>query len=251
MLGDDLARDAEPESGPLALGLGREERLEDARQHVGRHPGTVVDDTHDGAVTVDERLDRDRSLARERLLRAANVRVAHDDHEIHEAPFAERIECGGERGIGDEPRREQLGGEALRGGRGQEAFFSTCCEATAEQVLTWYSWRWSIEQTIRDSKQHLGFEEPQGYTRAAVQRTAPIAMLLYSLIVHWFVSYGHLHYTAPMRPWYRQKAHASFADMLRTLRRESAYEQIIPLGLSGQGSRKILQIFDHVLQLAA
>lgn len=141
--------------------------------------------------------------------------------------------------------------EALRGGRGQEAFFSTCCDATAEQVLTWYSWRWSIEQTIRDSKQHLGFEEPQGYSRPAAQRTAPIAMLLYSLVVHWFACYGHLHYTAPTRPWYRQKKHASFADMLLTLRRESAYEQIIPLGLSGQGSRKITQIFDQVLQLAA
>ena len=58
--------------------------------------------------------------------------------------------------------------EALHGGRGREAFYSTCCNASAEQVLTWYSWRWSIEQTIRDSKQHLGFEEPQGYTRLAV-----------------------------------------------------------------------------------
>lgn len=141
--------------------------------------------------------------------------------------------------------------EALRGGRGQEAFYSTCCDATAEQVLTWYSWRWSIEQTIRDSKQHLGFEEPQGYSQAAVERTAPIGMLLYSLIVHWFVLDGHRRYQALTRPWYRQKVHASFSDMLLTLRRESAHEQIIPLGLSGPGSKKIKQIFDQVLQQAA
>lgn len=141
--------------------------------------------------------------------------------------------------------------EALSGGRGKEAFYSTCHQASAEQVLTWYSWRWSIEQTIRDSKQHLGFEEPQGWTRRAVERTAPVAMLLYSLIVHWFASEGHRHYRPLERPWYPQKTHASFADMLTTLRRESAHEQIFSLGLSGTGSRKIKHLIDHILQLAA
>jgi hypothetical protein len=141
--------------------------------------------------------------------------------------------------------------EALQGGRGQEAFFSTCWEASAEQVITWYSWRWSIEQAIRDSKQHLGFEEPQGWSRRAAERTAPIAMLLYSLIVHWFVSEGHRRYKAPLRPWYRQKRHASFADMLSTLRRESAREKVFPLGLSGPGSKKMAHLLDQTLQLAA
>ncbi len=141
--------------------------------------------------------------------------------------------------------------EALRGGRGQEAFYSTCSEATAEQVLIWYSWRWSIEQTIRDSKQHLGFEQPQGWTRRAVERTAPLALLLYSLIVHWFASEGHRYYRALPRPWYKRQPHASFADMLRTLRQESVREQILCLGLSGPGTRKITQLLDHALAIAA
>jgi len=141
--------------------------------------------------------------------------------------------------------------EALTGGRGREAFYSTCHSASPIEVLTWYSWRWSLEQTIRDSKQHLGFEEPQGWSRNAVERTAPMAMLLYSLIVLWFVEYGHRAYRALNRPWYRSKAHASFADMLITLRRESAREQISTLGLSGPGSRKINQMLDHLTQLAA
>jgi SRSO17 transposase len=141
--------------------------------------------------------------------------------------------------------------EALRGGRGQEAFYSTCRGATSEQVLTWYSWRWSIEQTIRDGKQHLGFEHPQGWTRRAVERTAPLALLLYSLIVHWFVSEGHRRYQAPLRPWYKDKPHASFADMLRTLRQESAREKVLSLGLSDPGTRKIVQLLDHSLGIAA
>ena len=76
-------------------------------------------------------------------------------------------------------------------------------------------------------------------------------MLLYSLIVHWFANVGHTCYRPLNRPWYPQKTQPSFADMLRTLRRESAREQIIPLGLSGPGSKKITKIVDHVLQLAA
>jgi hypothetical protein len=81
--------------------------------------------------------------------------------------------------------------EALSGGRGQQAFYSTCWQATAIEILMWYAWRWSIEVAFHDSKQSLGFEEPQGWTRRAVERTAPMAMLLYSLIVIWFVRDGH------------------------------------------------------------
>jgi len=67
----------------------------------------------------------------------------------------------------------------------------------------------------------LGFEEPQGWSRLAVLRTAPIALLLYSLIVLWYARVGHVLYRPLVRPWYPKKARASFADMLRTLRRES------------------------------
>ena len=140
--------------------------------------------------------------------------------------------------------------EALTGGRGREAFYSTCHTAVAIDVLTWYSWRWSIEQAFHDSKQYLGFEEPQGWSRRAVQRTAPMAMLLYSLIVVWFVEYGHADYRPVKRPWYLTKEHESFADMLVTLRRVSVREDISNLGLSGPGSRKITQIVEHLAQLA-
>jgi len=141
--------------------------------------------------------------------------------------------------------------EALAGGRGREAFYSTCVDATAIQVLLWYSWRWSVEVTFHDSKQHLGLEEPQGWTRQSVQRTCPMALLLYSLVVLWFVEEGHRHYQPTERPWYPQKQHASFADMLATLRRESARELISTLGITGVGSRKIVRVLDRLCQLAA
>lgn len=91
--------------------------------------------------------------------------------------------------------------ESLRGGRGQEVFYSTCSDATAEQVIGWYARRWSIEVMNHDSKQHLGFEEPQGWSRRAVERTAPLAMLLYSLIVLWFAREGHRSWRPLACPW--------------------------------------------------
>jgi len=141
--------------------------------------------------------------------------------------------------------------EPLSGGRGAQAFYSTVRDASAEQVLTWYAMRWSIEVTFHDAKQHLGFEQPQGWSRRAAERTAPVAMLLYSLIVLWFAKAGHRFYQPPHRPWYAHKPHASFADMLVTLRRASARQQVLQTGLAGRGSRKILRTLDTALQAAA
>ena len=141
--------------------------------------------------------------------------------------------------------------ESLRGGRGQEAFYSTCHEASAEAVIAWYAMRWSVEVTFHDSKQHLGFEEPQGWTRRAVQRTAPVAMLLYSLIVFWFARQGHRHYRPITCPWYLGKSQPSFADMLVTLRRQCIRQTVLSLALHGPGSRKIQQLLENAVIMAA
>ena len=141
--------------------------------------------------------------------------------------------------------------EPLTGGRRVQAFYSTRHEASAELVLTWYAMRWSIEVAFQNSKTHLGFEEPQGWTRRAVERTAPTAMLLHTLIVLWFARCGHRCYRQPDRPWYRSKRHASFADMLTTLRRESVREQVLSTPPSRRGNQKLLAILMHAVQQAA
>ena len=48
---------------------------------------------------------------------------------------------------------------------------------------------------------------------------APMALVLYTLIVVWFDRVGHRHVEFPERPWYQRKEEPSFADMLTTLRR--------------------------------
>jgi hypothetical protein len=141
--------------------------------------------------------------------------------------------------------------EALAGGRGMEAFYSTVMDATAEQVLTWYSMRWSVEVTFHDSKQQLGFEEPQCWCEEAVQRTAPMAMLLYTVIVHWYALDGRRYESLSILPWYTRKSQASFADMLATLKRVSLRQRVSALGLSGRGCRKIQELLENLVSQAA
>jgi DDE superfamily endonuclease len=86
--------------------------------------------------------------------RSQQARLADQEARVHVAP--------------ERPLRV-VAVEAVKGGRGQEAFYSTCHDATAEQVIVWYAMRWSVEVANHDSKQHLGFEQPQGWSRRAVQ----------------------------------------------------------------------------------
>lgn len=141
--------------------------------------------------------------------------------------------------------------EPTTGGRKPQAFFSTCPDDSAEQVLARYACRWSMEVTYHDSKGQLGFEQPQGWTRCAVRRTAPMAMLLYSLVVLWFAREGHRHYQLPNWPWYAGKNRASFAEMLATLRCQCMKQEISAMSLHGKGSRNIVNTLLHVVKLAA
>jgi hypothetical protein len=141
--------------------------------------------------------------------------------------------------------------EPLAGGRKCQAFFSTCPTDTIEQVLTCYAARWSLEVTNHDAKGQLGFEEPPGWSKRAVQRTAPVAMLLYALVVLWFSREGHRHCQVPNRPWYIGKTQPSFADMLTTLRCQSVKKQVFSMGLHGTGSRNVIKTLLHVVKQVA
>lgn len=117
--------------------------------------------------------------------------------------------------------------EPRTGGRKPQSFYSTDLMAEPGEILRRYALRWSLEVTFHDSKQSLGFEEPQGWTRKAVLRTGPMAMLLYSLVVIWFAKRPRKDRVAvPKRPWYVLRRRASFADMLATLKRECVEEEI-------------------------
>jgi hypothetical protein len=112
------------------------------------------------------------------------------------------------------------------GRRPDQMFYCTRLDWTARQILSTYAARWSIEVTFENGKQRLGLEDPANRKEKAVRRTAPMALVLYSLVVLWFHREGYRHVQFPDRPWYRRKREPSFADLLTTLRRESWRENI-------------------------
>jgi hypothetical protein len=104
-------------------------------------------------------------------------------------------------------------------------FYCTKLDWDARQILSAYACRWAIECTFENSKQLLGLEDPANRLPLAVQRTAPMALFLYTLVIVWFQHHGHRWLRFPERPWYRRKQEPSFADLLTTLRRVSYDDQ--------------------------
>jgi SRSO17 transposase len=125
----------------------------------------------------------------------------------------------------------------VQGQRPDQRFYCTRLDWDARQILSTYASRWAIECTFENSKQYLGLEDPANRLPLAVRRTAPMALMLYSLVIVWFHQEGHRHLRFPYRPWYSSKREPSFADLLTTLRRISCEEKTQTL-LSDQGRIK-------------
>lgn len=99
-----------------------------------------------------------------------------------------------------------------------------CTDTTMSprSIIETFCLRWSIEVTFHWCKSKLGLEESQNRTERAVQRTAPMALWSYSLVVYWYLTVGKRACGA-MRdvPWYKTKKSPAFSDMLAALRRET------------------------------
>jgi hypothetical protein len=127
------------------------------------------------------------------------------------------------------------------------AYVSTDPDLTPESIVVYFSRRWPLESTFRNAKQLMGLEDPQNgwwrrtpivrrrakrpgpqpkgnQGRQAVERTFPMILLAYALVILWYFRHGR-----PTRdvkavqdsvPGYAHKDQASFADMLAAARRE-------------------------------
>jgi hypothetical protein len=103
------------------------------------------------------------------------------------------------------------------------AVVSTDTGANPETIIARYADRWSVEQTIKDSKILIGAGHAANRLRLAVERTVPFAMLGLTILVLWYAERATADTdlaAARMRaPWNRRKTHVSIDDMLITFRR--------------------------------
>ena len=136
------------------------------------------------------------------------------------------------------------------GKRPTRIFYCTNLEMDVQQILATYAQRWAIEVTHFDAKQLLGLEDPANRLPLAVERTAPMAMFLYSLTILWYAQQGHEHLQFPERPWYTRKREPSFADMLTTLRRVTWEDKILPVRPKSSVWKKSVHLLTYLATLA-
>ena len=72
-----------------------------------------------------------------------------------------------------------------------QMFYCTQLDWNARQILSTYAFRWAIECMFENCKQLMGLGEQANRVSKAVERTAPMAFFLYSIVVVWFHQVGH------------------------------------------------------------
>lgn len=101
-----------------------------------------------------------------------------------------------------------------------QALLCTDLTSTPAQILAWFVQRWQLEVTFEEARRHLGLETQRQWSAAAIRRTTPVLLGLFSLVT----LLAHRRMQAPGRllrqaAWYR-KRHPTFADALALVRRE-------------------------------
>lgn len=139
-------------------------------------------------------------------------------------------------------------------GRQEDDFFF-CTEATVpdEQIVQRYYDRWGVEECILEAKQQMGFETTRGWCSKTVNRQAPVAMVLVSLVKVWYARCAteEPSLLPDITPWNPTKTRPSFLDMLSALRRVLWQHRISPNSTLTARVRDILETVSYALSTAA
>ena len=144
----------------------------------------------------------------------------------------------------------------VRDPAGREAddfFFCTNAAVPDAEIVQRYYDRWGVEEAIQEGKQSLGFETTQGWCSRTVNRQAPLAMVLVTLVKAWYARCA-LRETALLPeplPWYPHKVQPSLTDMLAALRRVLWQHRITLNSRSWPRVQRLFQIISFALSGAA
>lgn len=101
-----------------------------------------------------------------------------------------------------------------------QALLCTDLAVAPAQILAWFVQRWQLEVTFEEARRHLGLETQRQWSAAAIRRTTPALLGLFSLIT----LLAHRTLPAPVSivrhaTWYH-KREPTFADALALTRRD-------------------------------
>jgi len=110
------------------------------------------------------------------------------------------------------------------GQRDDAVLMTTDERLSPTQIIEAFVRRWALEVTFEEARRELGLETLRNWSPTAVQRSVPLGLGLYALVVVWFAK----HVKEPERckqsmPWYEKKA-VTFSDMLATARADAGRE---------------------------
>jgi hypothetical protein len=103
-----------------------------------------------------------------------------------------------------------------------ETFFSTDINNLPVQIINWFVLRWNIEVTFEETRAHLGVETQRQWSDNAIQRTTPLLMALYSILILIAIKMSKIknlivHETTS---WYDKQGELTFIDIIAIVRRE-------------------------------
>ena len=121
------------------------------------------------------------------------------------------------------------------GAQKDDYLFCTDPSVPDEQIVERFAGRWPIEDAFRDGKQLCGFGQVQGWCPHTVERQAPFALIVQTLVKAWYLLCGADAAAGGAAGhgdgdegygWEKRKEHPSYLDMLATLRQSLWSERL-------------------------
>ncbi len=101
-----------------------------------------------------------------------------------------------------------------------QAFLCTDPDVDPTTMLAWFISRWQVEVTFQETRKHLGVETQRQWSDAAILRTTPALLALFSLICLWADDiHRQRHITPRAAAWY-PKTTPTFSDAIAAVRSE-------------------------------
>jgi hypothetical protein len=106
----------------------------------------------------------------------------------------------------------------VEGKKKPEALLCTDVQWSSEQILEYFSRRWTMEVTLEESRAHLGVETQRQWSEQAIDRTTPVLLGLFSVVALWADKlYKQQALNMEQTAWYH-KQHITFSDAMAAVR---------------------------------
>ena len=108
------------------------------------------------------------------------------------------------------------------GGKNEaEVFFSTDVTLEPVKIINYFILRWNLEVTFAETRAHLGVETQRQWSDKAIQRTTPLLMGLYSLLILIAIEMNQIKtlVVTETTSWYDKKGELTFVDIISVVRR--------------------------------